>query len=154
MRLVSLLSSGIDSPVATYLISKKADEMILIYADIQPFTDEREIKKFLSITKYLEKIIDCKIKVYVIPHGENLSIFKQKCNDRFTCVFCKRMLLRYAEIIANKENADVIVIGDNLGQVASQTLHNIKVIDQVVSKPILRPLIGFDKNEIINIAKK
>ena len=154
MKFVSLISSGIDSPVATYLLSKEADEIILIYGDIKPFTDKREVKKFLDIAKYLKKIIDCKIKLYIIPHGENLNIFKQKCNDRFTCVFCKRMLLRYAEKIANKENADAIVMGDNLGQVASQTLHNLKVIDQVVSKPVLRPLIGFDKNEIINIAKK
>lgn len=154
MKFVSLVSSGIDSPVATFLLSQKADEIILIHGDIKPFTDEREIKKFTSIAKHLKKIIPCKIKAYITPHGNSLSNFKQNCNNRFTCVFCKRMLLRYAEKIAKKEKADAIIMGDNLGQVASQTLQNLKVVDQAASTPVLRPLIGFDKNDIIKIAKE
>jgi thiamine biosynthesis protein ThiI len=154
MKFVSLISSGIDSPVATYLLSKKADEMILVHGDIRPFTDDKEIENFLKLAKHLKPILKNKIKVYITPHGTSLSEFKQHCNSRFTCVFCKRMLLRYAEKIADKEGADAIVMGDSLGQVASQTLQNIKTIDPVVNIPIFRPLIGFDKEDVVKIAKE
>ena len=154
MKLVSLLSSGIDSPVATYLLSKEADEIIFVHADNRPLTDDREINNFIKLSKHLKKHIKPKIKVILVPHGENLSCFKQNCNIRYTCVFCKRMLLRYAEQIAKKEGADAIIMGDSLGQVASQTLQNIRTIEQAVNIPILRPLIGLDKEDVIKIAKE
>jgi thiamine biosynthesis protein ThiI len=154
MKLVSLISSGIDSPVATYLISKKAEEIILVHGDIRPFTDNKEIKNFTRLADHLKKRTKSHMKAYLVPHGENLSNFKEKCKDRFTCVFCKRMLLKYAEKIAKKEGADAIVMGDSLGQVASQTLQNLRAINQAVNIPVLRPLIGFDKQDIVDIAKE
>jgi thiamine biosynthesis protein ThiI len=154
MKFLSLISSGIDSPVATYLISKKAKEIILIHGDIRPFTDNREIVNFKHLAKHLKKIIPCSLKIYLTPHGNSLSNFKKNCNNRFTCVFCKRMLLRYAEKIAEKHDADAIVMGDSLGQVASQTLQNIHAIEQSIKIPVLRPLIGFDKEDVIKIAKE
>jgi thiamine biosynthesis protein ThiI len=154
MKIVSLLSSGIDSPVATFLISKKADELILVHADIMPFSDSNEKDKFLELAKYLSKKISCPTKAVIVPHGNNLLEYKKNCDVKFTCVFCKRMMLRYAEKIAEKYGADAIVTGDNLGQVASQTLQNIKTIEAAVKIPVLRPLIGFDKEEIISIAKE
>jgi len=154
MKFVSLISSGIDSPVATYLMGKKAEEIILVHGDIRPFTDDRENKNFLKLVKHLKKITPCDIKVYTLPHGNSLTSYKQNCDNKFTCVFCKRMLLRYAEKIAEKHDADAIIMGDSLGQVASQTLHNIKTIEQAISIPVLRPLIGFDKEDVINIAKE
>ncbi|UCH72033.1 MAG: hypothetical protein JSW62_00330, partial [Thermoplasmatales archaeon] len=83
-----------------------------------------------------------------------LNFYKINCNIKFSCIFCKRMLLRYAEKIAEKEGANAIIMGDSLGQVASQTLQNILVIDNAVKMPILRPLIGFDKEDVVRIAKK
>jgi len=154
MKFVSLISSGIDSPVATYLLSKNADEIILVHGDIRPFTDDRENEKLKKLAKHLDKITSCKIKFFIVPHGDTLKEFKQNCTDRYTCVFCKRMLLLYAEKIAEKENADAIIMGDSLGQVASQTLQNIRVIDQAVSIPVLRPLIGLDKEDVVKIAKE
>ena len=154
MKFVSLISSGIDSPVATYLISKKAEELIFVHADNQPFTDMRETENFIKLAKHLKKHISCQIKMYSVPHGDALSSYKTHCENRFTCVFCKRMLLRYAEKIAEKEHAGAIIMGDSLGQVASQTLQNIRVIEQAVDIPILRPLIGFDKEDVIKIAKE
>ncbi len=154
MKFVSLLSSGIDSPVATYLISEYADEIVVVHGDIRPFTDDREIANFKKLIKQLKKVASCKFKVYLISHGNSLYEFKEICKSRFTCVFCKRMLLRYAEKIAEKEKANAIVMGDSLGQVASQTLQNIRTIEEVVSIPILRPLIGFDKEDVVRIAKK
>jgi tRNA uracil 4-sulfurtransferase len=154
MRFIALVSSGIDSPVATYLLAKKADEIIVIHADNRPFTDEREIEKFITLTKYLKKQIPSKLTAYLIPHGPTLYSYKTHCDSKYTCVFCKRMMLRYAEAIAQQEDADAIVMGDSLGQVASQTLQNIRVVEQAVKIPILRPLIGFDKEDTIQIAKK
>ena len=129
MKFVSLISSGIDSPVATYLLSKKAEEMILVHGNIKPFTDQREIENFTQLASHLKNLFSCSTKVYIIPHGNSLNVFKQNCNNRFTCIFCKRMLLRYAEVIAKQENAEAIIMGDSLGQVASQTLQNIRVIE-------------------------
>ena len=154
MKFISLVSSGIDSPVATYLFSKKAEELILVHADNRPFTDEKELENFIKLAKHLKKHISCKMKVYTLQHGNPLLSYKKRCEDRFTCIFCKRMLLRYVEKIAEKEQADAIIMGDSLGQVASQTLQNIRVIEQAVSIPILRPLIGLDKEDIIKTAKE
>jgi thiamine biosynthesis protein ThiI len=154
MKLVSLVSSGIDSPVATYLFSKKSEEIILLHGDIRPFTDNREIENFKRLVEHLKKICDCSLISYLIPHGNNLNSYRENCNIKFTCIFCKRMLLRYAEKIAEKEGADAIIMGDSLGQVASQTLQNILVIDNAVNIPVLRPLIGFDKEDVVRIAKE
>lgn len=154
MKFVSLISSGIDSPVATYLISKKAKEIIFVHSDNRSFSDDREIKNFISITTFLKKKINSKIKIYIVPHGACLISYKESCENRYTCVFCKRMMVRYAEKIAEKEKADAIVMGDSLGQVASQTLQNLRVVDSAVEIPILRPLIGFDKEDVVKIARK
>ena len=154
MKIISLLSSAIDSPVATFLISKKADELIFVNGDIAPFSNSNENDKFLELAKYLSKKIRCPVKLVILNHGNNLLEYKKKCNDKFTCIFCKRMLLRYAEKIADIYDADAIVTGDNLGQVASQTLKNMGTIENAVEIPIFRPLIGFDKEEIIKIAKE
>jgi thiamine biosynthesis protein ThiI len=154
MKTVSLMSSGIDSPVATFLISKKTKDIILLHVDTEPYTDQREKQIFLKLAQQLKKITKQHIKTYIIPHGNNLKIFQQNCDKKYTCIFCKRMMLRYAEKIAQKEQADTIIMGDSLGQVASQTLQNIQTIERAINMPVLRPLIGMDKQEIINIAKE
>jgi len=154
MKFVSLISSGIDSPVATYLLSNKVEEIILLHADNRPFTDDREIEKFVILAKFLKTLIPSKLTAMLIPHGQLLQTYKTRCDNKFTCIVCKRMMLRYAEAIAKKEHADAIVMGDSLGQVASQTLQNIRVVEEAVDILILRPLIGFDKEDTIQIAKK
>lgn len=154
MKFVSLISSGIDSPVATYLLSKKGEDIVLVHADGRPYTDDKEIENFIRLARYLKEHISGTMKAYQVPHGVSLSTFKQNCNNRFTCVFCKRMLLRYAEKIAEKEQAEAVIMGDSLGQVASQTLQNLRVIEDATDTPILRPLIGLDKEDIVQIAKK
>ncbi len=154
MRFISLISSGIDSPVATYLISDKATEIYALHFDITPFAVEKEKTDFIEIVKHLKKICNCDIKTIIIPHGQNLKEYIENCNRRYTCIFCKRMMLHIAEKIAEENNINSIFTGDNLGQVASQTLQNIHVIDNATYLPILRPLIGFDKEEIIDIAKE
>ena len=151
---VSLLSSGIDSPVAAFVLSKFVNEMVFLHADSRPFTNEREIENFLMIARHLSRVVSCRTRICIVPHGKSLEAFKTaNVHPRFCCVFCKRMMIRYADAYAMEHDADFIVMGDSLGQVASQTLTNIVVIDEAVDTPILRPLIGLDKEEIIDIAK-
>jgi thiamine biosynthesis protein ThiI len=154
MKFVSLVSSGIDSPVATYLLSKYAEEIILLHADNRPFADDREIEKFVTLGKYLKTLVSSKLTAMLISHGQTLQTYKTQCDNKYTCVICKRMMLRYAETIAKKEKADAIIMGDSLGQVASQTLQNIRVVEEAIALPVLRPLIGFDKEDTIQFAKK
>jgi thiamine biosynthesis protein ThiI len=154
MKLVALVSSGIDSPVASYLLAPKATEMILVHADNRPYAEEREIEKFLTLAAYLKKILPTKVRAFIVPHGNTLDRYIKHADRKFTCVFCKRMMLRYAEAIAHGERAQAIVMGDSLGQVASQTLQNIRVVEQAIALPVLRPLLGFDKEDTIKIARK
>ncbi len=154
MKCIVLLSSGIDSPVAAYLLSSYADELIFMHANTQPFSEETETKTFLDLAKHLSQNIECDSSAYLVSHGPALKAYIKQAERRFTCVFCKRMLLRYASALADRTQAAALVMGDSLGQVASQTLKNIAVIDEVTTLPILRPLIGYDKEEIIDIAKE
>ncbi len=153
MKFVALISSGIDSPVAAYLLAKKATELIFIHADSQPFTDAAETEHCKLLVQHLKKYIFCPVKLYIVPHGPTLAAYKKYAHPHFTCIFCKRAMIRYAEKIAHKENACAIIMGDSLGQVASQTLQNIRVVDRATKLPILRPLIGCDKEDITKIAK-
>lgn len=154
MKLISLISGGIDSPVATYLMMKKGADIVGVYFDNRPFCDEKSLEKTTKLVEKLEKIFNKKIKIYIVPHGNNLSVFAESCRKNLECVLCKRMMLRIGEKIAKTENADGLVTGESLGQVASQTLENIYVENQAVKIPVLRPLIGFDKIEIEKIAKE
>lgn len=154
MKFVALVSSGIDSPVAIYLLSKKADEILLLHTDNRPFTDDREIEKFMALARHLKTVVPATMTAMILPHGQTLETYKVHCNTKYTCVVCKRMMLRYAEEIARQKHHEAIVMGDSLGQVASQTLQNLRVVEQAVTIPILRPLIGFDKDDTIRIARQ
>lgn len=154
MKLVSLISGGIDSPVATYLMMKQGAEVIALHLDNRPFTDEKQLDKSLKLVKHLENLFDKSIKTFVVPHGDNQVAFARNCRRNLQCVLCKRMMLRIAAKIVEKEGADGILTGESLGQVASQTLQNIHATNQAVKTPIMRPLIGMDKVEIIDIARR
>ncbi|VUT23668.1 MAG: thiamine biosynthesis protein ThiI [Candidatus Methanolliviera sp. GoM_asphalt] len=154
IKLVSLISGGIDSPVATYLMMNRGADVIALHLDNRPFTDKRELEKSLKIVRYLENSCDRDIKTYIVLNGENLAAFKNNCRRKLQCLFCRRTMLRIAEKIAWKEGADGILTGESLGQVATQTLQNIYVTDRAIEMPVIRPLIGMDKIEIIDIARK
>ncbi len=153
MRVVALISGGIDSPVAAHLMLSKGMDVVAIHFDNGSFGDPHSIEKVKKIVAQLERIHGKTIKLRIIPHGGNLRTFVEKCDRHKTCVLCKRMMLRIAEEAARKEGASALVMGDSIGQVASQTLHNLRTETCVVKMPILRPLVGLDKTEIINIAK-
>lgn len=160
MKAVVLFSSGIDSPVAAYLMAKQGMEIVAVSMDNRPFTDERQKEKMRKLVAHVEKVASAetckpiKIKQYFVPHGPNLQKFAECCNPHYRCVLCKRMMLRIADKIAEKENADFIITGDSLGQVASQTIKNLRAESAVPRREILRPLIGLNKEEIVEIARK
>jgi len=154
MKLVSLISGGIDSPVAAYLMLKKGAEVVALHADNHGFAGELEGSKIVRLVRHLEKLTGKKITLHVISHKGAQEAFFGACNTHFQCVFCKRTMFRVGEQIARLEGAQALLTGDSFGQVASQTLINMGVESQAVALPILRPLIGMDKVEIIEIAKE
>jgi len=154
MKLVSLISGGIDSPVATHVMLERGAEVVAVHFDNRPFTDDGQFDKTRALIGHLQKKHNVKIKTLVVPHKESHVAFAQYCKSNLHCVLCRRMMLRVSERIAEMEGADALLTGESLGQVASQTLRNIRSESQAVSIPILRPLIGLDKLEIEDVAKK
>lgn len=155
MRAVALLSSGIDSPVAIYLMLKKGLEIIPIHFK----QDENKYKKVQKIWKRLKELYPNRLKDLVVvdvyeyqaPIFEKLIELKK---GKWICVFCKFTMYKKATEIAKKNEAWAIITGDSLGQVASQTLDNLVIISLATDLPILRPLIGFDKEEVVKVAKE
>ncbi len=154
MKLVALMSGGIDSPVAAYLMLKKGAEIVALHMDNRPLTHINTVSKTLRLIDRLEIISGKKITRYLAPHGKNQLEFAQNCKNNLQCVLCRRMMYRVAELVATDVSADAILTGESLGQVASQTLKNLRSENDVISIPVLRPLIGFDKLEIEAIAKE
>ncbi|MFQ5909637.1 MAG: tRNA sulfurtransferase [Thermoplasmata archaeon] len=153
MKLLSLISGGIDSPVATYLMLRRGDNCMALHFDNQPFTDDRQLQKAKDLVRHLGNYAKERIPLHIVPHGKTQIEFARHSIRRFGCVFCRRMMLRVGERIASNEGCEALVTGESLGQVASQTLSNIGVEEDAVDIPILRPLIGFDKVEIERIAR-
>jgi len=142
MKVLCLLSGGIDSPVAAYLMRQKQHEVRCIHFRVGRTQKVKEIAKKL----------DCKLTVK--RHASTLKKIQKKCNLHLTCVLCKRAMLTRAAKYAKKIGADALLTGDNLGQVASQTIDNLTNEGRYIDVPIVRPLIGFSKNEIIARARK
>ncbi len=154
IKLISLISGGIDSPVATYLMLEQGAEVTALYLDNRPFTDEKTKTNVIDLIDQLKKVTGKDIKLYIVPHGNNQKHFARNCDRHVGCILCRRMMLRLGAAVASREGALGLVTGDSLGQVASQTLQNLYVESQTVHLPILRPLIGLDKLEIEAIAKE
>jgi len=155
-KLAGLLSGGLDSAVACWLVMKRGCPVVPIYFDNTPFTDERTTQRALDTAKVLFNwATGFSTRVYVVPHGANLEEFRRKCPRRLVCLLCKRMMYRIAERIADMEHAEGIVTGEAIGEQASQTLRNLRVLDSAAEKyPVHRPLLGFDKAETEQIARK
>jgi thiamine biosynthesis protein ThiI len=154
MKLISLISGGIDSPVATQLMIERGAGIVAVHFDNRPFTDDGQFNKTRALVEHLEKSNAISIRTYIIPVEESHVAFAKHCKRNLHCVLCRRMMLRLSEIVARKEEADALLTGESLGQVASQTLRNLKTESQAVEIPIIRPLIGLDKLEIETIAKR
>jgi thiamine biosynthesis protein ThiI len=155
-EVVCLLSGGIDSAVACWLVMKRGCPIIPVYIDNAPLTDEKTTAKALEVAKKLfEWSIGFPRRVYIVPHGKNLEAFVKDAPRKLTCILCKRMMYRIAERIAETEKAEGVVTGEAIGEQASQTITNLKVLDEASEKyPIHRPLLGFDKTETTELARK
>ncbi|WP_405305085.1 tRNA uracil 4-sulfurtransferase ThiI [Methanobrevibacter sp.] len=154
-KVVVLLSSGIDSPVAAYLMMKRGCEVVALHCNNDPFSGPKVTENFNALVDQLNIYAKgTPIKKRVIDYGEYLAVAKEKAPEKMTCVLCKSGMYKIAEKLAVKLGADAIVDGSSVGQVASQTLSNILATRHGVGMPILSPLIGLDKEEITAIAKE
>ena len=154
-RLVGLFSGGIDSAVGLWLVMKRGSPVVPVYFDNSPFTDETTKERAFCVAEVLFSwAIGFPRKVYVVQHGENLKQIMET-NRKYSCLLCKRMMYRIAERLAEQLRAEGIVTGEAIGEQASQTLTNLRVLDSVVKEyPVHRPLLGFDKEETEAIARK
>ena len=154
-RVVVLLSSGIDSPVAAYLMMKRGCEVVALHCNNDPFSGPKVTELFNQLVDQLNIYAKGNpIRKRVIDYGEYLHAAKDNAPEKMTCVLCKSGMYHIAEKLAQKVGADAIVDGSSVGQVASQTLSNILATRYGVDMPILSPLIGLDKEEITAIAKE
>src|SRR2546425_3402157 len=147
-RGVLLLSGGFDSPVAGHLMAGQGIDLIAAHFSLEPVADDAAAMKGGTLCGILGIPSLCVVRV-----GEAFAEVAKKANRRFYFILTKRLMIRLADAIADLESAEVLVTGENLGQVSSQTVASLRAIDAVAHHPILRPLIGFDKQEIVDRAK-
>jgi thiamine biosynthesis protein ThiI len=155
-KLVALFSGGIDSPVASWMMMKRGCKVIPIYVELDSFSSESALKRVIAVIDAL-KAYQSDLELRIVKDEflkRAKEIMKKEELDNYTCLICKRRMYRVAESIAKGVGARGIVTGESLGQVASQTLDNLLVIDGAISMPIYRPLIGFDKTEVEKIARE
>ena len=151
-KVLHLLSGGIDSPVAAYLLLRRGILVEMIHFAAPPYTSERVVDKLTSLMKKLN-LYQARIRLHIIPFTDlQLSIYKHAA-EPYCITIMRRMMMRISSRLADKLGLPAISTGESIGQVASQTLNSMKVINEVTNTPIIRPLAVFDKLEIIKISK-
>jgi thiamine biosynthesis protein ThiI len=152
-RAVALMSGGIDSPVAAYRMMRRGLRCYFLHFSGMPLTGPESIYKAYALTRELDRF-QGESRLFVVPFGKTQQALKSSGADRLQIMAQRRLMLKTAEALARRLNAPALVTGDSLGQVASQTLPNITALDDAVSLPILRPLLGMDKTEIMAEARR
>ncbi len=147
-----LLSGGIDSPVAAFMMAKRGVKVSALHFHSYPFTSERAEEKVKKLAEILTDYTG-KMKLYSVNILEIQKAINENCPPEEMTILTRRFMMRIGEKIAKQRNLQAILTGENLGQVASQTMESMSVINEVVDLPILRPLIGFDKVDIMEIAR-
>ena len=149
---VSLLSGGIDSPVSSYMIAKRGVQLELLHFASPPYTSQQAREKVLQLAQ--ELTVWCgRLTVHIVPFTEIQEEIRRKCpEDHFTLIM-RRFMMRLADRLAHELCCKALVTGESLGQVASQTIQALCVSDDAATMPVLRPLIGMDKEEIVRIAR-
>ena len=148
-----LLSGGIDSPVAGFMIAKRGVELCCVHYHSFPYTSERAKEKVLELARILSEYCG-KMRVYIVPFTEIQMQIHEKCPENFTTLIMRRYMMRIAEILARKDGAQALITGESIGQVASQTMEALGCTDEVVSMPVFRPCVGMDKEEIVTVARR
>ena len=152
-RVAALISGGFDSPVAAYRMMQRGCRMIYVHFHSAPYQDKTSQEKVRELVTHLTRH-QFQSRLYMVPFGEIQRQIVAAVARPLRVVLYRRMMLRIAEAIARREKAKALVTGESLGQVASQTLDNMAVIQQAAHLPILRPLVGMDKQEIIDQARR
>ena len=152
-KVISFLSGGIDSPVSSFLAMKRGCQVVFLHFHSFPLVSKKSIEKCQKIVKILSDY-QPKNKLILVPFQKIQTHLKTKASAKYLIVLYRRSMLRVGQKIAKKENAKAIFTGESLAQVSSQTLANLATIEEAVKIPILRPLIGMDKQEIVDLAKK
>ena len=148
-----LLSGGLDSPVAAYMISKRGVKIDAVYFHAPPYTSERAKEKVVDLAKIVSEYTGS-IKLHVINFTEIQMAIYQKCPPDELTIIMRRYMMRIAETIAKESNCLGLVTGESIGQVASQTMQSLMCTNEVCTLPVYRPLIAFDKQDIVDIAEK
>ena len=152
-RALSLLSGGIDSPVASWMVAKRGMDLECVHFHSYPFTNEKSQEKVRDLVKILSKYCG-KIRLHKVNIIEIQKAIASKCKDEEMTIISRRFMMRIAEEIANKRYCNALVTGESIGQVASQTIEGLTCTNSSVSMPVFRPLIAMDKAEIVDIAQK
>ncbi|MFD1427709.1 thiamine biosynthesis protein ThiI [Kroppenstedtia sanguinis] len=152
-RVMLMLSGGIDSPVAAYYVLKRGAALEAVHFHSYPFTSERARKKVEDLAQILTRYAG-KIHLHVVPFTEIQTQIREKCPSAYMITIMRRFMVRISEELARSNQALALVTGESLGQVASQTLESMNVINDVTRMPILRPLVGMDKQEIMQVSRK
>lgn len=152
-KALCLLSGGIDSPVAAYMMAKRGLQIDAIHFHSMPYTSEQAKEKVVSLAKIVSAYAG-HIKLHVVPFTEIQENIHKFCPPEYMITIMRRIMMRISERLAMQINAGALVTGESLGQVASQTMQSITVTNKVIERlPVFRPLIGFDKEEIVKISK-
>ena len=152
-KVLVLISGGIDSPVAAFLANKRGAENVWLHFHSFPLVSNASIEKIKELTNIFLKY-QPHLKVYFIPFKDAQMEIKTIAPSHYRVLLYRRLMLKIAQKIAKKEDCFALITGESLGQVSSQTLPNMRIIQEQVKIPVLRPLISFDKEEIVNLAKK
>ena len=148
-----LLSGGIDSPVAGYMIAKRGVTIDAVYFHAPPYTSERAKQKVVDLAKLVARYSG-PIRLHVVNFTEiQLAIYEKCPHDELTIIM-RRYMMKIAEAFARQDKCLGLITGESIGQVASQTMHSLAVTNEVCTMPVFRPLIGFDKQEIVDISEK
>lgn len=150
---VSLLSGGLDSPVSSYMIARRGVVLDMVHFVSPPYTSQQALDKVLELAQILTTYCGRMI-VHVIPFTEIQEEIRKNCPEEYFTLIMRRFMMRLAEAVAVKAGASALVTGESLGQVASQTIKALGVTEDVTHLPVLRPLIGSDKVEIIRTARE
>ena len=150
---LSLLSGGIDSPVSSYMMAKRGVQLEMIHFISPPYTSEAAKEKVLELARLLTAYCG-RMNVHLIPFTEIQEEIRRNCPEDYFTLIMRRFMMRISEAMAKKVGAKCLITGECLGQVASQTMEAIAVSDDACNMPVLRPLIGMDKQEIVVISRK
>ena len=148
-----LISGGIDSPVAGYMIAKRGVALSAIHFYSYPYTSERARDKVVELAKIVSQYAGA-FDLYLVPFTDIQTTIYDKCPSSETTVLMRRLMMKIAERTARSCGCLALITGESIGQVASQTIESLAVTNDAVDMPVFRPLIGFDKEEIIERAKK